>query len=92
MALQFSQAAPAPVSLPGSQRELQALAPDRAARADHLRLGYLFQGLPDSESGKNRKDTSAVYGLWPSIWPIARADSSDFTKNPAAGLSVISST
>ncbi len=30
-------------------------------------------------------------GVWPRIRPIARADSSGFTKNPAAGLSAISS-
>jgi len=42
--LQFGQAAPDPVG-PRPQRELQALAPDRAAYADRLSLGYLFQGL-----------------------------------------------
>ena len=34
---------------------------------------------------------AAVHGVWPRIRPIARADSFGFTKNPAAGLSAISS-
>jgi hypothetical protein len=33
----------------------------------------------------------AGQGLWPRIRPIPRADSSDFARNPAAGLSSISS-
>ena len=35
--------------------------------------------------------SAAVHGVWPRIPPIARADSFGFTKNPAAGLSAISS-
>jgi hypothetical protein len=36
-------------------------------------------------------EAGAVHGVWPRIRPIPRADSSDFARNPAAGLSAISS-
>jgi hypothetical protein len=32
------------------------------------------------------------YDAWPRSWLILRADNSDFARNPAAGLSAISST
>jgi len=34
---------------------------------------------------------AAVHGVWPRILPIPRADSSVFARNPATGLSAISS-
>jgi hypothetical protein len=41
--------------------------------------------------GRVTISSAAVHGLWPRIRLIACADSSDFTKNPAAGLWAISS-
>jgi len=37
------------------------------------------------------EERSRVYGVWSRIRLMSRADSSDFAKNPAAGLSSISS-
>ncbi len=55
-------------------------------RQAHLRVIRLPNGCAGG-----RCPQAAVYGVRPRIRPIRRADSSDFGRNPAAGLSAISS-
>jgi hypothetical protein len=53
--------------------------------------GATFSSGEKKGSDEVRDRRAAGHGVWPRIRLIVRADNSDFTKNPAAGLSAISS-
>ena len=61
-------------------------APLLAVPAEPL-LAAIRTGSPPVAAGHDQK----LYGVWPRIRLMPRTDSSDFARNPAAGLSSISS-
>jgi hypothetical protein len=81
---------PAGQQRPGSSRSFVG-ARCQDTGPEPSRCGLADASGPATELPARSATMHSVQGVWPRIRLIACADSSDFTKNPAAGLSAISS-